>query len=166
MSLISLQAKTFICPLSREQGWGRVPIPTTPCWDQLFSPSCFCPSCSDWASLTCLKFLSRALIVARDSPVLPACSTASTSEQSHSCPPTGKVNPSKKRARKAAAFNLQTGCFKQQIKQADLEPLERAVSPLVALRGTKRCSSRLEMQSEKRSLCPRRSSEPDLGSPK
>lgn len=37
--LTLLQAKTLICPVSQEQSWGRVPTQTTPCWDQLFSPS-------------------------------------------------------------------------------------------------------------------------------
>lgn len=63
---------------------GQVPIQITLCWDQLFSPSSFCSLCSDLASGICLKFLSRALIIARDSPALPAWSTATTSKQSHS----------------------------------------------------------------------------------
>lgn len=47
--LILLLATTLVQPLSWGQGWGRAPIQTTPRWDQLFSPSWCCFSCSDLA---------------------------------------------------------------------------------------------------------------------
>lgn len=105
-------------PLVPRARLGQGPHPNYPMLGQLFSPSCFCPSYSDVASGTCLKFLSRALIIAWDSPALPAWSMATTSKQSHSCPPTGKVNPSNKYARKAAAFNLQIGHQQSQVSGA------------------------------------------------
>lgn len=52
--LTLLQARTLICPVSQEQSWGRVPTQTTPCWDQLFSPS-FAFSLGKWHLLGILQ---------------------------------------------------------------------------------------------------------------
>lgn len=64
----SKMLRTLLSPLPWVPAWGRVPVQPPLC----SLPSCPCPLCSGFASISCLKFLSTAVEAAWDSPALPA----------------------------------------------------------------------------------------------